>query len=226
MALINCPECGRENVSDKAEMCPNCGYGIKAHFEMIQVEMEQRRLEQVKKLENDRHHQQMQEEAKKEEERKQRELEEMPSPSKPFPWKVILGIFFAALAIVMFCIPSILLGLFETFLAFVLIVGGIEDYKEKKRIYDLSLKDLNRAKREAQAYQQYNEDIASEMNSKIVNAVNPFKEVTNGVKCPMCGKNSGKKISTTSRAASVAMVGLASGKIGKQYKCTSCGHMW
>lgn len=26
MSLIKCPECGRENVSDTAEMCPNCGY--------------------------------------------------------------------------------------------------------------------------------------------------------------------------------------------------------
>lgn len=25
MALINCPECGKE-ISDKAESCPNCGY--------------------------------------------------------------------------------------------------------------------------------------------------------------------------------------------------------
>lgn len=27
MALITCPECGKE-VSDKAKMCPNCGYPI------------------------------------------------------------------------------------------------------------------------------------------------------------------------------------------------------
>lgn len=32
MALIKCPECGRENVSDSADICPNCGYGINAHF--------------------------------------------------------------------------------------------------------------------------------------------------------------------------------------------------
>jgi Translation initiation factor 2, gamma subunit (eIF-2gamma; GTPase) len=36
MALIKCPECGRENVSDSAEMCPNCGYGIKTHFQEIE----------------------------------------------------------------------------------------------------------------------------------------------------------------------------------------------
>lgn len=35
MALIKRPECGRENVSDSAEMCPDCGYGIKKHFQEI-----------------------------------------------------------------------------------------------------------------------------------------------------------------------------------------------
>lgn len=27
MALIKCPECGKE-ISDKAQSCPNCGYPI------------------------------------------------------------------------------------------------------------------------------------------------------------------------------------------------------
>lgn len=35
MALIKCPECGRENVSDTAKACPSCGYGIKEHFDKI-----------------------------------------------------------------------------------------------------------------------------------------------------------------------------------------------
>ena len=38
MALIKCPECGREAVSDCAESCPGCGYNIKAHFERIKEE--------------------------------------------------------------------------------------------------------------------------------------------------------------------------------------------
>ena len=33
MALITCPECGRKKVSDTAEACPSCGFGIKAYFE-------------------------------------------------------------------------------------------------------------------------------------------------------------------------------------------------
>ncbi len=29
MALISCPRCGRENVSDRANFCPNCGFAIR-----------------------------------------------------------------------------------------------------------------------------------------------------------------------------------------------------
>ena len=33
MALIKCPECGRENVSSSAESCPSCGYNIKSYYD-------------------------------------------------------------------------------------------------------------------------------------------------------------------------------------------------
>jgi hypothetical protein len=35
MALTKCPECKKENVSDSADSCPQCGYPIKSHFEKI-----------------------------------------------------------------------------------------------------------------------------------------------------------------------------------------------
>lgn len=44
--------------------------------------------------------------------------------------------------------------------------------------------------------------------------------------CPMCGSKKVKKIGTMNRAASVATVGLASSKIGKQYECDDCKHKW
>lgn len=47
-----------------------------------------------------------------------------------------------------------------------------------------------------------------------------------GIKCPNCGQVNVKKISTTSRAVSVGVAGLASDKIGKTYKCPKCGYMW
>ena len=33
MALVKCPECGRENVSSVAKACPGCGYNIKSYYE-------------------------------------------------------------------------------------------------------------------------------------------------------------------------------------------------
>lgn len=46
------------------------------------------------------------------------------------------------------------------------------------------------------------------------------------IKCPECGSKNVLKISTINRATSVAMVGVASSKIGKQYECKNCKHKW
>ena len=43
------------------------------------------------------------------------------------------------------------------------------------------------------------------------------------VQCPYCKSWDTDKISTASRVASVAMVGVASGKIGKEWHCNKCG---
>lgn len=40
MALVKCPECGKENVSDGAKACPGCGYYIKAHFTKLNLKRE------------------------------------------------------------------------------------------------------------------------------------------------------------------------------------------
>ena len=55
MALINCPECGKENVSDSANSCPNCGYNIKEHFEKLNREIELKKAkEEREKREKER----------------------------------------------------------------------------------------------------------------------------------------------------------------------------
>ena len=33
MALVTCPECGRENVSDTALSCPSCGFNLREYYE-------------------------------------------------------------------------------------------------------------------------------------------------------------------------------------------------
>lgn len=76
MALIKCPECGRENVSDTAEACPNCGYGIKAHYDKIKKE--KRRREQLKRAEEER-------KIREEEEKKLKEERIKNVPELEFP---------------------------------------------------------------------------------------------------------------------------------------------
>lgn len=49
MALVKCPECGREKVSDSAKACPDCGYDIKAHFEKLRQEEEIKHREEEQK---------------------------------------------------------------------------------------------------------------------------------------------------------------------------------
>ena len=39
MSLIKCPECGRENVSDTATACPNCGFNISNYYQTQQNAM-------------------------------------------------------------------------------------------------------------------------------------------------------------------------------------------
>lgn len=54
----------------------------------------------------------------------------------------------------------------------------------------------------------------------------PTPQPTNTPKCPTCGSTNIKKISDLNRVASVALFGLASSKIGKQFECKNCGYKW
>lgn len=51
-------------------------------------------------------------------------------------------------------------------------------------------------------------------------------EQANAPRCPTCGSTNLKKIDALDRAISVSFLGLASGKIGKSFKCNHCGYMW
>lgn len=44
MALIKCPECGKE-VSDTAENCPNCGYNMQKYLKSKRIEEQQKKAE-------------------------------------------------------------------------------------------------------------------------------------------------------------------------------------
>lgn len=185
MALVKCPECGKENVSDSAEMCPECGYGIKAHFDLLKQKQLNQEIYQWK-------------------------LDNVKMPEKPRKNKFLYGL----------AILSVIAGLYELFILPVIAIimflyawwmyyEGDKQYKREMERYNLALTDFEK-------YQK--EFVREEERRAFVETLKP--------KCPSCGSTNIQRITTLDRAASFTMVGMASGKIGKQYKCKKCGHMW
>lgn len=241
MALITCPECGKENISDSAATCPSCGYGIKEHFERI--EQEKAFIEQK---------QQSQENLQRALEAKLQEIDNMPHPYKPSlgdilfqdtsNWLILAFGFLGVLGLlcgVLFLVSGdgagiiyfLIVGVPFSVLTYIFGIGIKEDYykaMDKYRNWD-SYKE--RLKKDAKNY--YKTQMTDLKNQKFVarqNTVSPERVImlqsSAGLKCPACGSSRIKKISTMSRAVSVELVGLASSKIGKQYECQNCKHKW
>lgn len=44
MALIQCPECGRDNISDSATACPSCGFNVKQYVDEVNQKIKEQEL--------------------------------------------------------------------------------------------------------------------------------------------------------------------------------------
>ena len=205
MALVKCPECGRENVSDNAESCPDCGYGIKAHFDKIK---EEERAQQ-EELEKQKQH----------EER----LKAVVPPEKP---KLSIGfIIYVILASVGIyhmsaSLNSVLIWLLEMF-TFVLIPIWFYkwSYNDTKAKYELSQKNFDEYRR--QVVEQYEEGERRRLEEQKEKEAEELAKAQ-GPECPYCHSHNLQRITTTSRVVSVGVAGLASKKIGKQWHCNNC----
>jgi len=198
MALINCPECGREKVSDSAEACPGCGYGIKVYTEEQQrkkmaLEEQQRKLEAVK-------------------------MPEVPDGKMDSNQKTLLIISIFDILVSFIFIAEIP----EVFI-FILIVGIIvagSAISQNKKIQEEKEKNYRLAQ---ENFEEYRKKMVRESDER---AARELAKYNAAIKCPHCRSINIKKIKTVDRAMSVKTVGLASGMIGKQYKCKNCKHMW
>lgn len=65
---------------------------------------------------------------------------------------------------------------------------------------------------------QFKAQLAQEQSSKI--------QTSNKPKCPTCNSTNLKRISTTSKVASVALWGIFSQKAKKTWHCSKCGYEW
>lgn len=104
-----------------------------------------------------------------------------------------------------------------------LAIIGIVIYCYFKKVYRYNLK-MN-------SPEEYKKLIIAEQDRAIANQKAMQKAEQDRLallpECPICkSKANVKRISNIDRSFSVAMIGLASSKIGKQYECTKCKHKW
>lgn len=227
MALIKCPECGRENVSDSAESCPDCGYGIKAHFEKIKSE--EARREQIKRLEETK--KQAEIEAKK---RQEERIKSVPQLEKP---QLTAPIVTLAISILCFLIgvsqlgtsereversiahgngdPHFYGGLFIV-IGFGLVCYGIYLFSKRIETYKLSKTNLEEYQR--QVIREQDAAIASAQAAAAARA----REEASKPECPYCHSHNTTKITTTSKAVNTAMFGVLGQKRKYQWHCNKC----
>lgn len=127
-----------------------------------------------------------------------------------------------------------------TFLLFVIIgvIGGflvwfvpyayfcdLRDYSEASKDFDgyVKRKEQERAENLRRAEENLRKANEAEKEKKKAEA----ERLERLPQCPICGKKDCvKRLSTLNRSASIAAFGLASSKIGKQYQCERCKHLW
>lgn len=204
MALIKCPECGKERVSDSAEVCPECGYGIKTHFDNIRKEKESKRLEnEIKQQEYNR-------------------LKSIPRPEKPV-FNKWFKIYLIILTVCSLCNMlyrfityngrGILISC-VTFCVYVVIPFGIYYSRFAKRV-----KKYNFAQSD---FEEYQKQIIREQDVAIASAQVSTREEAIKPECPYCHSHNTIKITTTAKVVNVAMFGVLGQKRKYQWHCNKC----
>lgn len=210
MSLIKCPECGKENVSDSAESCPNCGFGIKAYFEKIKREEEK----QVA-LENYRKEQ----EAKKEQGIYHLITQKRPKFSVGFiVYMIIAFIFFTWLMLYTPTTYGEDPDVFKWVLELLVFIGiPLAFYLP---FYNKQIKEYEYQFYHPEEYLEKQEEEGKRYYDSLQ------KRVSNLPKCPSCGSTNISNIGFGERAVSTGLWGINSKKIGKTHKCNNCGNMW
>ena len=220
MALVNCPECGRENVSDSAERCPGCGFGLKSYYVGIKERERKHILEQKKAEELFKARQREAQMKKEKEEQVNREIGQIAQhiklPTKrPYINGMILGgIGFALLGALLvfaaifgedggFDFVTILFIALEALAAFAFLSEGKSKLKIAQELYDKNVNSPQEYKR-ALAEIKYNEEQLKEtqrQNAVANRQANQEREKQKKAwaasgRCPKCGSSSSATINS------------------------------
>lgn len=206
MALINCPECGKENVSKQAIACPNCGFGIRAYYETI------KRQEEIERQELDL--------KKQEEDRINEEIESIQMPTKPSLIVVVILIIISLIVgTILFMLISmrfdnVIMALIISIISNIIIaVTIIKDYLDKVKRYNFAL----------QNFKEYQEEQFQKRVIYMKRPASNSKTLNNKVQCPFCHSTNVVAISGVERAFSLITLGIFSRKINKSFECNDCG---
>lgn len=211
MALVKCPECGKENVSDNAQSCPNCGFGIHGYFV-------QQHNEQIAKKNAALAAQKAKVQKEKEAEELKHRLANIKVPEEPRKGVYIAGGAFCGIIGVLWLVMSLYDGFhfFKFCIAaffFIMAATAYSVYKDAVSDYNLSQTDFS-------AYQQKvirAEDARKAEEIRIANE--KAKKAAAPVKCPKCGSAS---IATVNRGYSIVWGFIGSGK--PMNVCQKCGY--
>lgn len=220
MAIIKCTECGH-GVSEYANKCPNCGCPITV-IKNNQIKNIETKVKDLKRKNR--------KSTEAEEFQKVLDVTKIPKNKPRINVFLIIG---AIMIITDISFMIMMGGDIDGTLMFysicLIVVGiivfliGCSSLKESQRIYD-EYKDDSEEYRRVLAIKTYH-NIKSQENAR-ERAKERKKSKTytiSHVKCPYCNSTNTKKLSVTSKAGSVAMFGLMSNKVGKQWHCNSCG---
>lgn len=223
MALIKCPECGKE-ISDKASSCPNCG----CPSEIIKEKIELQKIEDAKpkmvkacsccgsiiwNKDSEGYQKNLCIECDSRD--ISHELVELPILCEEFESKLYVKRNESDSEIYKY-IDSIHAVERELY----------EEYVEKLETLDMSTESWNL---NIESLYSGGKGVAHDAAANRTAAQFRSKNMVDVLyipKCPICQSTDIKKISGLSKASSVAMWGIFSRKVHKQWHCNNCGSEW
>lgn len=244
MALIKCPECGRERVSDSAESCPECGFGIKNY---VDAERKKVAEEAAAKEKSEKELALKAEKVNRLKEEFKVEVEKIKSSQPPEKGKVkvnfennfsvVGGVLLVISLLILFValLDSNMKALFG-FISLVSIGGFLLYYPAKKEEgskYRKTVENWDKTKNEKiellkQEYAKKADNVIKYGNENGEKENNNNQQIINEyiVRCPICGSSQIKRLTVVDRGSSFLFWGFASAKVGKQFECQNCEYRW
>lgn len=239
MALIKCPECGKE-VSDRSDVCVNCGFPIKEQLAEDALRFDIIRLGKTLSMTDEEFEIIVENEKwllKELLNYNDQDIEHIINVySNPpgyfnfeYEYSKVIAQNLTAEQTLKIIIP---LHTYGSNCVSVSHGSGLNKMVFKKDMphYD-EYKDMVGVKKT----HYYDEPIITEDQKPNIYEKIPFKRPQQSVvsnvnenvpKCPTCGSHNINKISGLSKAGSVAMWGIFSRKVHKQWHCNNCGSEW